>query len=55
MDKDCVPSVPGPDVLATYDLVDIKEDHLNHGHDDQLDGAGRANDDTKADQNTGTG
>ena len=55
MDKDGVPSVPGANVLATNDLVDIEEDHLNHSHDDQLDGAGRADDDTEADENTGAG
>ena len=55
MDKDCVSRVSGPDVLATNDLVDIEQDNLDHGHDDQLDRAGCANDHTEADQNTGTG
>ena len=55
MDKDGVSSIPGPDVLATNDLIDIEEDHLNHGHDDELDRTGRADDDTKADQDTGAG
>ena len=55
MDENGVSGVPGAEVLTPDDLIDIEKHHLDHGHHNQHEGAGRADDDTERDEDTGAG
>ena len=55
MDKDGVAGVSGPHVGATDDLVDVEQDDLNHGHNDQLDRSGGSEEDSEGDENRSGG
>ena len=55
VDKNCVSGVPGAEVLTPDDLIDIEKDNLDHGHHNEHEGAGRANDHTERDEDTGAG
>ena len=55
MNENCVSGVPGAKVLTSDDLIDIEKHHLDHGHHDEHQGAGCADDDTERDEDTGAG
>ena len=55
VDEDGVSGVSGPHVGTTNDLVDVEEDDLNHGHNNQLDRSGGSEEDSEGDENSSGG
>ena len=55
MDEDRVTRVHRSDVASSNHLVDVEEDDLDTGHDDELDRTGGAEDDSERDEDRGYG
>ena len=55
MDKDGVSGINSSKIGSANNLIDIEEDNLNDGHDDELDRTGGAQDNTESDENCSGG
>ena len=53
MDEDCVSSVQGSDIISSNNLVDVEEDNLDEGHDQELYRAGHADHGSEGDKDGG--